>query len=543
MAFSPDGTLLASASLDFTVKLWDVATHANIATLEHIAEVSSVSFSPDGTLLASASVDGTVRLWDVAKKENIASLEHTDGVRSVAFSPDGTLLASGSLVGTLKLWDVVRREQIASLEGHTDMVFSVAFSPDGTLLTSASKDYTFKLWDVAKKENIATHVTGATSVAFSPDGTILAYGAESEAVLLDVAMLLDVKTKEPIFFFEGYPELIVSVFSSHTDWVLSVSFSPDGTLFASALGDNTIKLWDVSEWTGVSPYHLVKISGDDQEGMPGAVLANPLIVEVRDQDDNPLADVEVTFTVTAGNGKLSGQSTIEHATTDADGRAEAILTLGPILGTNTVGVSLGVRTFATFNAVGVAPYHIATLTGHTDRVESVSFSPDGQTLASGSVDETIRLWDVGTGRVIRTLTGHTDAVWSLSFSPDGQTLASGSVDETIRLWDVGTGRVIRTLTGHTARVVSVSFSPDGQTLASGSEDGTTRLWDVGTGCVIRTLTGHTAVGGNVSFSPDGLTLASGSRDRDRMVLLYDVEHRSRYSHTHRAYGCGLERIV
>ena len=102
----------------------------------------------------------------------------------------------------------------------------------------------------------------------------------------------------------------------------------------------------------------------------------------------------------------------------------------------------------------------------------------GQTLASGSEDETIRLWDVSTGQEKATLQGHTGSVWSVSFSPDGQTLASSSGDETIRLWDVSTGQEKATLQGHTGWVWSVSFSPDGQTLASGSGDGTILLWDM-----------------------------------------------------------------
>jgi WD40 repeat protein len=164
--------------------------------------------------------------------------------------------------------------------------------------------------------------------------------------------------------------------------------------------------------------------------------------------------------------------------------------------------------------------------GHMDWVTSVAFSPDGKTLASGSWDHTIHLWDVASLKPIgEPLTGHTDSVTSVAFSPDGKTLASGSWDHTILLWDVASRKLIgQPLTGHTDSVTSVAFSPDGKTLASGGYDNTIILWDVETGQLIgQPLTGHRNWVTSVAFSPDGRTLASGSLDHT--ILLWDVASR------------------
>jgi WD40 repeat protein len=150
------------------------------------------------------------------------------------------------------------------------------------------------------------------------------------------------------------------------------------------------------------------------------------------------------------------------------------------------------------------------LTGHTKGVLSVQFSPDGQYVASGAADATIKLWRVSTRQEYRTLIGHTGPVRSVAFSPDGRYLASSSEDQTIKIWDMNIFQVVHNLLGHTFHVSSITFSPDGRVLASGGLDSTIRLWDVSTSRESRTLKGDTGWIRCVAFSPDGRHIASGN---------------------------------
>jgi WD40 repeat protein/tRNA A-37 threonylcarbamoyl transferase component Bud32 len=156
---------------------------------------------------------------------------------------------------------------------------------------------------------------------------------------------------------------------------------------------------------------------------------------------------------------------------------------------------------------------VNTLTGHSKQVYAIAITPDGRTLVTGCVDNTVRLWNLPDGKPLLTLSGHSDKVKSIAISSDGQTIASGSGDKTIKLWNLKTGKLLRTLGGHSSYVLSVAFSPNGQTLISSSADKSVQLWDVRTGKLLRTLSGHSAWVYSIAISPDGQTLATASDDR------------------------------
>jgi WD40 repeat protein len=155
---------------------------------------------------------------------------------------------------------------------------------------------------------------------------------------------------------------------------------------------------------------------------------------------------------------------------------------------------------------------LSTLQGHTDSVYSVAWSPEGKILASANGDKTVKLWEAATGKLLSTLHGHTGQVRSVAWSPDGKILASGSDDQTVKLWDAAAGKLLTSFPGNTA-VWSVAWSPDGETLASGSGDQTVKLWDAATGKLLSTLQGHTDAVYSVAWSSDGKTLASANGDR------------------------------
>jgi WD40 repeat protein/serine/threonine protein kinase len=328
------------------------------------------------------------------------------------------------------------------------------------------------------------HTGPVMTVAFAPDGVVLASGSTDNTV-----RLWDARTGQELRTLRG-----------HTDRVRGVAFTPDGGVLASASYDKTIKLWD--RWTG---QELCTLRG--HEGWVTSVAFAP--------DGQMLASASTDNTVRLWDPRTGQQLRILGKLRTgtwpglpvpslgfaADGRVLASMCAGADVWD--VWVKLwDVR----------SGQEVRSLRGHTNMVTSVAFAPDGQMLASASLDNTVRLWDTQTGQELRTLRGHTHHYGSVAFAGDGQVLASASDDDTVKLWSTRTGEELCTLRGHLKEVNSVAFSPDGQVLASASSDNTIKLWGARPGQELYTLRAHRGSSAKVAFSGDGMMLVAASND-------------------------------
>lgn len=413
LSWSPDGTRLASASADRSVKIWNVSTWEEVISLEGCQEGSEwwhVVWSPGGSMVAasswnSAADTGKVMTWDATTGRRLSI---GPGSGSINWTTNESQLALARPSGLIELWDVHTGEIVGTIGQHSPVITCVRWSPDGTRFASSSDDGSVRIWDgqriwaayeTAKPVHILSgHGNNVIQVNWSPDSRWLASASRDGTV-----NVWDTATGQAIRTLKG-----------HTDNVLTVTWSPDGKKLASAGDDHRVKIWNVDSELSTRAF-----TGHTHQ-----------VWEVR----------------------LSPEDA--HV---ADGG-------GPI-----------VRVWDLVSSAGKPRKHVdhAGRVAHT----TWRWSPAGRRFVTMSDDGTPRVWDASTAQCTGILRGHSRIVTAADWSPDGARIATVSYDGTLKIWDSETGRIALTLRGKDSRVFGVRWSPDSRSIATVGDHQTITIWD------------------------------------------------------------------
>ncbi len=496
IAFSPDGNRFATCDSNGNVALWSVTgMHPTAKCIGHDFWTWAVTFSPNSARLASCGQDQTIRLWDTATGHCHKILKgHTNIVTDVTFSPDGSSLLSCSTDGTVKLWNLATGNCVQTFRGHEKCVWGVVFAPDGQHCYSGGEDNCIRYWDLHTGEclNVFTgHTQWIMAIALSPDGLQIA-----SASLDGTLKVWCTATANCLHTLLGHPAP-----------ALSVAFSPNGHTLASGSYDQTVRLWNIHSGacTQILKKHTNRI-WCVKFHPSGTLLASG-------GDDhttrfwNPVTG-EPTTTLQGHSNGIYAISLHPNGTLLASAHEDQTVRLWQVPPEPMTTAQLPLEPFQ-------------TLRGHQNRILAIAFSPDGHTLASGSLDRTIKLWNPETYQCRITLQGHQSWIWDVAFHPNGKTLASASYDRTVKLWDLQTGHCTHTLEGHLGSALSVAFSPDGQWLVSGGYEQMLKLWKPESGECVRTWYAHPNRVWAVAFSPNSQWLATAGEDGN--IILWDVE--------------------
>lgn len=535
--FAPDGQTLVSASRDRTARIWNARSGEAQQVLKegHDFLIASCRLFPDGKQILTAAIDNSIRIWDVTSGAQRLTLDGTGSRAAVSLSQDGLWILSGGTpepanhgaetAWSAHLWDASSGKQLMTLSGHTSEITSTAISPDRRLAITGDSSGRCRMWNLATGEpiwQIADHTRSIVWCQFHPDGNHLLTASTDNTVILR-----DVQTGRA-----------TEILFRHPDAVTSADLSRDGQWLVTASADRVARLWSVATGEQVAQWesngetiHAVALSGDGQTvaillGNGIAQIWNAQHAEGSQDEVQPVRSIafnsdeawSIAFSSDGARLLIAGGDDARLFDIDSGRESMQFTRQGSVSASRFSPGGQQVITGSWDQSAKIwdvaSGKVIHKLVGHTRAINDASFSPRGDRAVTASDDGTARVWDPQSGKMVLQLKGHTDRVRSAAFSPDGRRIVTASADRTARIWDATSGQLLQELKGHDQAVLSAAFSHDGQQVVTGGEDNRGLVWDIsGVDAKLRaSLDGHAASVVAVAFAPSGSRVVTASQD-------------------------------